>query len=93
MFLQLVRNLAGDTRNVKWSAHARERFEERDISNRMALDVIRKGEISGDIVAGRMAGEWRAKLTYPIPGRREVGVAIILIRETRTLVKTVEWED
>jgi hypothetical protein len=80
-------------KNVMWSAHARRRFGERDINNRMALTVIRKGEISGDIVAGKKAGEWKAKLTFPIPGRREVGVVIILIKETRILVKTVEWED
>lgn len=93
IFLKVVRGLAERTENIRWSAHARERFLQRDINNTMATRVIRKGEISGDIVAGAKAGEWKAKLAYPIFGKREVGVVIILIGETTILVKTVEWED
>lgn len=92
-FLRTVRAIAEDTKKILWSAHSRERFAERDIAIRMALDVIRKGEIRGDIVSGKFPGEWKAKIAYPIPGRREVGVVIILVKETRIFVKTVEWED
>lgn len=93
MFLSLVRGLAKDSSNIAWSKHVRERFAQRDINNRMAVTVLRNGQIRGDIVPGNNAGEWKAKLFYPIPGRREVGVAMILIREKKILVKTVEWED
>ncbi len=89
----IVRALAEDSKNIAWSSHARERFRGREINNRMAMMVLRCGGISGEIVTGKMAGEWKAKLTFPVPGRREVGVVMILIRETRILVKTVEWED
>lgn len=93
IFLSLVHDLAQDSKNIAWSAHARKRFSGRDISNRMAVTVLRNGQIKGDIVPGKMAGEWKAKLFFPIPGRREVGVAMILIKEQRIFVKTVEWED
>ena len=93
VFLRLVRELAENTSNIAWSAHARERFSQRDITNRMAMSVLRNGQVRGEITAGRNAGEWKAKLVFPIPGRREVGVAMILIKESRIFVKTVEWED
>jgi hypothetical protein len=93
VFLKTVRDLAADSGNIRWSNHARKRFCERDISNRMAVNVLRKGRISGDIVAGKFAGEWKAKLVYPFPGKREVGVATILQKGSRIYVKTVEWED
>lgn len=93
VFLRIVYGLAENSDNIKWSAHARERFSERDITNRMAVTVLQKGSIRGDIVPGKNAGEWKAKMAYPIPGRREVGVAMILVNERSIFVKTVEWED
>lgn len=92
-FVEYVREVASDTRNVKWSGHARDRMLERGISNSMALRVIREGYLVDDIVAGRNQGEWKAKLVRHIPGRREVGVALLLIRNSSIFVKTVEWED
>ena len=92
-FLALVRELSADSKNVKWSRHARDRFGQRDITNRMALDVLRMGQIRGDIVAGKNVGEWKAKIVFPIPGRREVGVVTVVEKESRIFVKTVEWED
>ena len=59
----------------------------------MALDVILRGEISGKIVCGAEAGEWKAKIVAPIAGRRAMGVATILVKESLIFVKTVEWED
>ena len=93
VFLRLVYELAEDSKNIAWSAHSRDRFTERDITIRMAVSVLRNGQIRGDIIPGKHAGEWKAKMCFPIPGRREVGVAMILIKEKRIFVKTVEWED
>lgn len=92
-FCEQVREVARDTRNVKWSHHARERMEERGINNTMALRVIRKGMLSGEILPGKATGEWKAKFVRLIPGRREVGVVFLLIRNGSIFVKTVEWED
>lgn len=93
VFLKTLRRLAAVQANIHWSRHARQRFAERDITIRMALDVLARGEICGRIVCGEKAGEWAAKIIAPITGRRTMGVATILVRESLILVKTVEWED
>jgi len=92
-FLSRIQELAQDTRNVKWGTHARERMEERGIENRVALNVLRKGYIKGAIIPGKNTGEWKAKIVRQVPGRREVGVATILVKNRSVFVKTVEWED
>jgi hypothetical protein len=92
-FEKRVRSLAQDTRNVKWSFHARGRMRERDISIRVALTVIREGVVMGNIEPGKHPGEWKAKFVRNLKGRRDVGVVALLVRENYVLVKTVEWED
>ena len=92
-FAEQVREVARDTRNVKWSSHSRDRMSERGISNTMALRVIREGRLSGDIEPGQKTGEWKAKFVRQIPGRREAGVVFLLIHNGSIFVKTVEWED
>jgi Domain of unknown function (DUF4258) len=92
-FEDRVRNLAAVTGRVAWSAHARERMEERDISIRVALTVLREGRVSGPIEPGQSAGEWKAKIVRNVKGRRDVGVVVVIIRNDRLFVKTVEWED
>jgi hypothetical protein len=93
VFLATVRRLAAVQANINWSGHARKRFAGRDITIRMALDVLSRGGISGKIVCGENVGEWKAKIIAPITGRRTMGVATILVRESLIFVKTVEWED
>jgi len=66
---------------------------ERDISIRVALAVIREGIVSGPVEAGASQGEWKAKIVRNVKGRRDVGVVVLLIKNDRLLVKTVEWED
>jgi len=90
---EMVRRLAADTRNVAWSIHALERMLERDITDEIALAVLRHGHIADDVVAGKNPGEWKVKMTKEIRGRRHVGVVTLLIQGRRLLVKTAEWED
>lgn len=92
-FIERVRFLASDTRFVGWSRHARDRMAERGISIRVALTVIREGHVAGPIEPGTSRGEWKAKIVRNVKGRRDVGVVVLLIRNNRLLVKTVEWED
>jgi hypothetical protein len=92
-FCARVRQVAEDTRNIKWSKHARERMDWRDIPIRVALSIVREGQLRGDIVAGINEGEWKAKFVRNIPGRRDAGVVFLLIQNDRIFVKTVEWED
>ena len=68
-------------------------MDERGIENRVALNVLRKGYIKGAITPGKDAGEWKAKIVRQVPGRREVGVVTILVKNRSVFVKTVEWED
>jgi hypothetical protein len=88
----LVHRLARETANISWSRHAHERMAERDIRDHVVLDVLRHGDIKGDIEPGQQPGEWKAKLVREAKGRREVGV-VVLVRNARLFVKTVEWED
>jgi Domain of unknown function (DUF4258) len=89
----LVHRLALDTANISWSQHALDRMVERDIRDHVALDVLRRGEIKGDIEPGQHPGEWKTKLVREAKGRREAGVVVLVVRNTRLFVKTVEWED
>lgn len=89
----LVRKLAADTGNIKWSKHAQERMFERGISDKYVLDALRQGVLKGAIEAGENPGEWKVKMTHRAKGRREVGVVVIVVRSAYLLVKTTEWED
>jgi len=89
----LIHRLAADSDNVKWSTHAFQRMDERGITDKVALDVLRFGETKGEIEPGENAGEWKVKMVRPVKGRREVGVVVVTVRNARLLVKTVEWED
>jgi hypothetical protein len=89
----LVHRLARDTANISWSVHALERMAERDIRDHVVIDVLRHGEIKGDVEAGKNPGEWKVKLTREAKGRREAGVVVLVVRNARLFVKTAEWED
>ena len=89
----LVWRLAADTSNIKWSKHALLRMGERGITDRLAVETMRKGMPKGTVETGENPGEWKLKMTHRPTGRREVGVVVITVRNARLLVKTVEWED
>lgn len=89
----LVWKLAADTTNIKWSQHALERMAERGITDKLALEVMRRGSTKGEVETGKGRGEWKVKMAYRANGRREVGVVVVTVRSEGLLVKTVEWED
>jgi hypothetical protein len=90
---EMVRRLARDTKNIKWSRHALQRMDERGITDKYAVDVLRHGSQKGAAEGGDNPGEWKVKMTCQMKGRREVGVVVITVRNARLFVKTVEWED
>jgi hypothetical protein len=90
---EMVRRLAANSDNIKWSDHAFVRMDERGITDVVALDVMRLGEPIGPVEAGANPDEWKIKMTRAVKGRREVGVVVVTVRSTHLLVKTVEWED
>jgi len=72
----LIRRLAADTANISWSAHALDRMSERGITDKMVVEVLRHGLVKGAVEGGKRAGEWKAKMVWPIRGRREVGAGV-----------------
>jgi Domain of unknown function (DUF4258) len=89
----IVRNLAQNTSNVQWRKHALERMAERDITDEMALEVLRQGFVKGDIESGEQPDELKVKMVRQIKGRREAGVVVVVVKSLRLRVITVEWED
>lgn len=88
-----IKELAADSRNVWFKDHADERADERDIYDDMVFDVLQTGFIKGGVEPGKYAGEWKCKMVKKMKGGRELGVVTIVVKNTRLLVKTVEWED
>ena len=84
---------AEDSRNVFFGKHARERMEERGISDRDVRKVINEGDIIGPIEVGKATGEWKCKIVARIKGNREAGVVTVATHNCRLFIKTVEWED
>ncbi len=75
--------------------HARDRMVERDIDMLNILDVLRLGDVSGEIEPGKGEDEWKCKVTGPseLDSGREIGVVLVVSKATRIIILTVEWED
>ncbi len=84
--------MANTPGGVTFGNHARERMQEREIDDVDVLRVLRTGFISGDPEPAE-PGEWKCKMTKPIKGVRTVGAVVIILRNKRLFLKTVEWED
>jgi len=90
--LKRIREIAQTTANVIFSTHALERMEEREILDIDVYRTLREGGMDEAPVAAR-PGEWKCKVTLKIRGGRTAGVMIIILRNGKLFVKTVEWED
>jgi len=89
---EIVRRQAADSSNVILGDHARERMQERDISDIEVYRVLREGEIEGEPEKTEQ-GEWKVKVCKRLKGNRDAGVVTIILRDERLFVMTVEWED
>ena len=87
-----IRETAAKPGGVTFGDHARERMQEREIDDVDVLRVLRGGYISSDPEPAE-PGEWKCKMTRHIKGTRAVGVVVIILKNKRLFVKTVEWED
>ena len=82
-----VKRLALDTANLKHDhPHMRERMEERDISMRQVLQVIRNGSAEED-PARDQYGSWRLRMRMRVAGRR-VSVVVAVHGDVVHLVTT-----
>lgn len=88
-----IKQIAAVSDNIKWSFHALQRMEEREIFDFDVLRILRDGMISGVPKETPLEGEWKCKMVRKLRGAREAGVVAIILRRDFLLVKTVEWED
>jgi hypothetical protein len=89
-----ARALAQDTSKIQWRKHATlDRMPLRDITDKMALEVIRKGYVKGGVEAGEQADEWVIKLAWEMRNGRYLGVVVSVVGGVKLRVITVEWED
>jgi hypothetical protein len=100
--MALIRSIAEHSDRVFFGEHAFERLGERDsrhdlqLNDRVALRVLRCGDILGNVRPGDSAGEWVVKVVGPVNhdrGARNVGVVTVVLDAGSLFVKTVEWED
>jgi Domain of unknown function (DUF4258) len=91
--LESVKFLAADSKLVGFTDHALVRMEERDIFDVDVFRVLKNGRIKGSVSSAKREGECLVKIVDKIKGQREVGVVTVIIRQSKLLVITVEWED
>lgn len=89
---RLVRRIAAKSGNIIWGTHSLDREGERDISDADALKVIKGGMVMDNPTLTE-DGEWQCKVVMRIKANRDVGVVVILRKDGKLFVKTVEWED
>ncbi len=87
-----IKELAASSANIKWTAHAQSRMNEREIFDVDVLRILRSGMIDGD-PEKTPTGEWKCKMVLKLRGSREAGVVAIILTRGGLLIKTVEWED
>lgn len=88
-----VRDWAGRKSSIVLTRHACDRMVERGITELDMKRVLRRGSLDGSVVQTDH-GEWKCKMTLRMRGERAIGVVLLILRSSGTLlVKTVEWED
>jgi hypothetical protein len=94
ILLKLVRRLVSEGR-IGYLGHSElERMPERGFDTLDVEHVLRTGVIVGPIDPGAKAGEWKVKIVSWLDGTsRKMGVVVIVVRNSRLLIKTTEWED
>jgi len=88
-----IKDLAQDSKHLKWSRHALARMNEREIFDVDVIRILRKGVICGEPEENQ-SGEWKCKMTLRLRGTRDAGAVLIILKKAGgLLIKTVEWED
>lgn len=89
---ELIRAVAQDTSKVILGDHAKQRMEEREISDIEVYRLLQKGYVFEAPERTRRR-EWKAKMVMRLKGNRDAGAVAILLNNGFLFVKTVEWED
>lgn len=78
--------------NVIFGDHVFDRMEERGITDIQILDILRTGIVLEQPTKTEY-GEWKCKIIKELRGRRDAGVIVIILTNSKLFLKTVEWED
>jgi hypothetical protein len=90
---EVVRKIAATDTAIQFTTHAQERMEERDISLADVVRVLRNGTVEEPPKAGKGKDEWKVKVIRHHRGCRDIGVVTLVVRESKLVILTVEWED
>ncbi len=91
---KLVRSLAADSSNIRWTQHVVERMVERSIDSTDVLNILAKGDVDEAPVATETEGEFTLKITKKLSSGRVAGVVLVLIPKSKKIrLVTAEWED
>lgn len=88
----IIREIAQDTSRVILGDHARQRSEERDISDIEIYRGLQRGHVLDEPTLTSRR-EWKCKVQYQTKGTRDIGIVTVILTSGRLFVKTVEWED
>lgn len=92
--VEIIRRLSENSCNVRFTEHAQERMEERDITVFDIQNVLKKGEIVGNPKkCPKNKNSWICKLVRHARGNRDIGVITVIVNMEHLKIVTVEWED
>jgi hypothetical protein len=92
--IRVIRGLVRRQR-VTYTRHTLdERMPERGFDIDDVQYILTRGMIEGDIRPGRKPGDWECLVVSKLElGGRDAGVAVVVVRRDRLIIKTVEWKD
>lgn len=89
---RLIRERSKETKRVQIIGHPEDRSETRDILLPDVFRILREGQVVDPPVKNEN-GDWEAVIRRRMRGTRDAGVATIVLREDKLIVKTVMWID
>lgn len=89
---QRVGELARDTGNITWTDHIVQRMRERGFDTDAVLRILRTGDVEDD-PEEEDPGDWKIKIVRKMANGRVAGVVTVVVRNSRLVLITVEWED
>ena len=92
--LEIIRRLSEKSHNVRFTEHAQERMEERDITLFDIQNILKKGDIKGNPTkCPKTKNGWICKIVRHARGNRDIGVITVIVNMEHLRIVTVEWED
>ena len=85
--LKVLREIAGDSANVIFTSHARQRMRQRKVSPVQVMACLQRG-IVAEPVALDMHGNWKLTVSHRVAGK-DLDVAVAIDVPSRAIVITV----